>query len=52
MWIYNENTLPFNDGNNGGVNCELNDAKCGGKKSGGADFIVPLSRSGRKAAWL
>lgn len=30
--------------NNGGVNCELNDAKWGGRKSGGC----PLSNIGRK----
>jgi hypothetical protein len=30
--------LPLTE-NNGGVNCELNDAKCGGRNNGGCPSI-------------
>lgn len=41
--------LPFKPGNNGGVNCELSDARCGGRKRGGVALgVLPLSKTGRK----
>lgn len=51
--------LPFRLGNKGGANCELSEAKCGGKNSGGFVAVVaaavlgvvgPLSSIGRK--WM
>lgn len=40
--------LPFKCENNGGWNCEPNEARCGGKKIGGVARGVLLSKSGRK----
>lgn len=45
-------SLPFKWGNSGGWNCELRDAKWGGKNRGGVARGVPLSSSGRKLPLL
>lgn len=50
--MYNIKKIPFKCENNGGWNCELNDAKCGGKNKGGVACAVPLSNNGRKPPLL
>lgn len=46
------NFLPLSPGKSGELNCELSDAKCGGKNNGGVALGVPLSRTGRNPPLL